>query len=432
MDTMNTNVLSGAEYRERQTDQSYRLRTRCFAIGAAAFFIASIGIHSARADVVTDWNAIAANLPIAAPPVMARVMAAMHGAVYDAVNSIDPQHTPYRFAVQAPAGASKEAAAAAAAHAVLSGMVPAQRQAFDAELAASLGTIPEGQAKTDGVAVGKAVGEKMLAWRAADGFNAKASDNPGSAPGVWQRTPPAMAPGALPQLGAMTPFVLKSADQFPAKARPALTGAEFARDFNEIKSLGARNSTARTADQTAVAIFWSGNEVPMLNAAARAAAQTKNLSVNDHARLFALLHMAGADATIAVFKIKYSQNYWRPVTAIRNAASTGNDGVAADPNWESLLITPPHPEFPSGHCIVTGANMQVLREFFGSDEVKFSYVAPHGLGTMRSYASFTQIEKEMEDARVWGGIHFRSTDMESSELGRKIGSHAVASHMRPR
>jgi hypothetical protein len=399
------------------------------AAGAAVLLIASSGV---RADVVTDWNAIAANLPIAAPPVMARVMATMHGAVHDAVNSIDPRFTPYRFAVQAPAGASKEAAAASAAHAVLTAMVPPQRAAFDAELAASLGKIPEGQAKTDGIAVGKAVADKMLAWRAADGFNAKASDRPGTAPGVWQRTPPAMAPGVLPQLGAVTPFVLKSADQFPAKARPALTSAEFARDFNEIKSLGGHNGTARTAEQTAVAIFWSGNEVPILNAAARAAAQGRNLSINDHARLFALLHMAGADATIAVFKIKYSQNYWRPITAIRNAASTGNPKLTADPNWEPLLITPPHPEFPSGHAIVTGANAQVLREFFGSDEVKFSYVAPHGLGTKRSYASFTQIEKEMEDARVWAGIHFRSTDVESSELGRKIGAYAVASHMRPR
>ena len=170
----------------------------------------------------------------------------------------------------------------------------------------------------------------------------------------------------------------------------------------------------------------------MLNAAARAAAQAKNLSLNDHARLFALLHMAGADATIAAFKIKYASNDWRPITAIRNAASTNNGKLIADSNWEPLLVTPPHPEFPSGHCIVTGASMQVLRDFFGSDEVKFSYVAPHGLGTMRSYASFTQIEKEMEDARVWAGIHFRSTDVESSELGRRIGSHAVASHMRPR
>ena len=397
-------------------------------VGATAWLVGP----AARADVVTDWNAIAAALPIAAPPVMARVMAAMHGAVHDAVNSIDPRYAPYRFAVQAPAGSSKEAAAAAAAHAVLAGMMPALRPAFDAELAASLGAIADGQAKTDGIAVGKGVAEKMLAWRAADGFNAKASDNPGTAPGVWQRTPPSMAPGVLPQLGAVTPFAIESADQFPAKAPPVLASAEFARDLNEVKSLGARNSSTRTADQTAVAIFWSGNEVPILNAAARAAAQARGLSVNEHARLFALLHMAGADATIAVFKIKYSQNTWRPITAIRNAASAGNREVTADPGWEPLLVTPPHPEYPSGHCIVTGAAAQVLREFFGSDQVKFSYTAPHGLGTTRSYTSFSQIEKEVEDSRVWAGIHFRSTDEASTDLGRKIGAYAITSRLRPR
>lgn len=408
------------------------LRRRSFAIGAAAFLIASASIHTARADVVTDWNATAAALPIVFPPVMARVLAAMHGAMHDAVNSIDPRYEPYRFPVPAAAGASKEAAAAAAAHGVLVGLVPAQKAAFETNLAASLAKIPDGQSKIDGIAVGKAVAEKMLAWRAADAFDAKMSDKPGTAPGAWQRTPPGMAPGVLPQLGAVTPFIMRSADQFPAKSRPALASAQFARDLNEVKSLGARNSTTRTADQTAAAIFWAGNEVPTLNAAARAAAQARNLSVNDHARLFALFHMAGADATIAAFKIKYSSNDWRPITAIRDAGSAGNSAVTAAADWESLLITPPHPEFPSGHCIVTGAAAQVLREFFGSDKVKFDYVFPPGLGLMRSYTSFSQIEKEMEDARVWAGIHFRSTDEESTELGRKIGAYAIANHMRPR
>ncbi len=406
------------------------LRKRSFVIGAA-FLIASAGIHTARADVVTDWNATGAELPIGAPPVLARVLAAMHGAMHDAVNSIDPRYQPYRFAVAAPAGASKEAAAAAAAHRVLVGLVPAQKAVFETALAASLAKVPDGQPKTDGIAVGTAVAEKMLAWRAADGFNAKAADKTGTAPGAWQRTPPGMVAGVFPQLGAVTPFVLQSSDQFPAKGRPALASAEFARDLNEVKSLGARNSTTRTADQTAAAIFWSGNEVPILNAAARAAAQSRNLSVNDHARLFALLHMAGADATIAVFKIKYANPGWRPVTAIRDAGSAANPDVTAASGWESLLITPPHPEYPSGHCIVAGATAQVLREFFGSDQVKFNYVYPLGLGSMRSFTSFSQIEKEMEDARVWAGIHFRSTDEHSTELGRKIGAHAIANHMRP-
>ena len=374
-----------------------------------------------------DWNATAAALPIAVPPVHARVMAAMHGAVYDAINSIEPRHDTYRFPVEAPAGASKDAAVATAAHAVLAALVPSQKAALDTALAQSLAKISDERSKADGIAVGKTVAERMLAWRAKDNFDAKAEDKPGTGVGVWQRTPPGLAPGALPQLGGVTPFMLKSVDQFAAKGRPALTSREFARDLDEVRRLGGRHSTERSADQTAVAIFWAGNEIPQLNAVARAISQARRLSMPENARLFALVHTAAADALIVSFRIKYQENAWRPITAIR----TGYGGVAPDPNWESLLITPPHPDYPSAHCIAAGAVAQVLRDLFGSDEVKFSYVFPPGLGMMRSYTSLAQIEKEMEDARVFAGIHFRSTDEHSTELGRRVGAYAVANHLRP-
>ena len=400
---------------------------RVFVAAVVATLCVSGAIGSARADAVMDWNATAAALPITVPPVHARVMAAMHGAIHDAINSIEPQHETYRFPVEAPAGASKDAAVATAAHAVLAALVPAQKAALDTALAQSLAKISEERSKADGIAVGRTVAERMLAWRAKDNFDAKAEDKPGTGVGVWQRTPPGLAPGALQQLGGVTPFTLKSVDQFAAKGRPALTSAEFARDLNEIKRLGGRHSTERTADQTAVALFWSGNEIPQLNAVARAVSQARKLSMHENARLFALTHTAAADALIVSFRIKYLENAWRPITAIR----AGYGGVASDPNWESLLITPPHPDYPSAHCIATGAVAQVLRDLFGSDEVKFSYVFPPGLGMMRSYTSLTQIEKEMEDARVFAGIHFRSTDEHSTELGRRVGAYAVANHLRP-
>jgi hypothetical protein len=399
---------------------------RTFAAAAVVLCFSSV-VDTARADAVMDWNATAAALPIASPPVMARVLATMHAAVYDAVNSIERRYEPYRFRIEASADASKDAAAASAAHAVLVALVPGQKPAFDAALVASLAQIPEGRVKVDGIAVGKSAADQMLAWRAKDNFDGKGQDKPGTAAGVWQRTPPGLAPGALPHFGGVTPFVLKSVDQFPAKGRPALGSNEFQRDLNEIKNLGGRYSTARTAEQTAVAVFWSGNELPQLNAAARAASQAKKLSPLENARLFALMHMAGSDTTIVAFKVKYTGNDWRPVTAVR----AGYGAIAGDPSWEPLLVTPPHPEYPSGHCIVTGAAMQVLREFFGSDQVKMDYVYPAGLGMLRSYTSFTQIEKEMEDARVWGGIHFRTTDEHSTELGRKVGSYAIATYLRP-
>ena len=221
--------------------------------------------------------------------------------------------------------------------------------------------------------------------------------------------------------------MLKSVDQFAAKGRPTLTSREFARDLDEIKRLGSRQSSERTADQTAVAVFWAGNEIPQLNAAARAASLARKLSMHDNARLFALTHTAAADALIVAFKIKYQENAWRPITAIR----AGYGDTPADPNWDSLLITPPHPDYPSAHCIAAGAVAQVLREFLGSDELKFSYLFPPGLGMMRSYTSLTQLEKEMEDARVFAGIHFRTTNEHSTELGRKVGAYAVANHFRP-
>ena len=398
-----------------------------FASAVVATLCLSGAFGSARADAVLDWNATAAALPIAVPPVHARVMAAMHGAVHDAINTIEPQHETYRFQVEAPAGASKDAAVASAAHAVLAALVPSQKAALDTALAKSLANIGDERSKADGIVVGRTVAERMLAWRAKDNFDAKAEDKPGTGVGVWQRTPPGLAPGALPQLGGVTPFALKSVDQFAAKGRPALTSGEFARDLDEIKRLGGRHSTERTADQTAVALFWSGNEIPQLNAVARAASQARKLSMHENARLFALTHMAAADALIVSFRIKYLANAWRPITAIR----AGHGRVAPDPNWESLLITPPHPDYPSAHCIATGAVAQVLRDLFGSDELNFSYVFPPGLGMMRSYTSLAQIEKEMEDARVFAGIHFRSTDEHSTELGRKVGAFAVANHLRP-
>ena len=400
---------------------------RPFAAAVVATLCLSGSIGLARADAVMDWNATAAALPIAAPPVHARVMAAMHSAVHDAINAIEPHHETYRFQVEASPSASKDAAVASAAHGVLIALVPSQKAALDAALAKSLANISDERSKADGIVVGRTVAERMLAWRAKDNFDAKAEDRPGTGAGVWQRTPPGFAPGALPQMGGVTPFILKSVDQFAAKGRPALTSGEFARDLDEIKRLGGRHSTERTADQTAVALFWSGNEIPQLNAVARAASQARKLSMHENARLFALTHTAAADALIVSFRIKYLENAWRPITAIR----AGYGRVAPDPNWESLLITPPHPDYPSAHCIAAGAVAQVLRDLFGSDEVNFSYVFPPGLGMMRSYTSLAQIEKDMEDARVFAGIHFRSTDEHSTELGRKVGAFAVANHLRP-
>jgi len=403
-----------------------RKRGRSCAAATFAALCLSGMIGPAHADTVTDWNATAAALPMAAAPVLARVMATMHGAMVDAIGAIEPRYEPYRFRVEAPAGASEDAAVAAAAHDVLVALAPSQKGALDAALAQSLARVHDERAKADGILVGERVAERFLAWRAKDNFDAKAEDRPGTRAGAWQRTPPGYEPGVLPQFGGVTPFLIESVDPDVAEGRPRLSSPQFARDLDEIRRLGGRRSTGRSAEQTAVAVFWTGNEILQLNAVARAVSQARKLSMPENARLFALVHMAAADALIVSFRIKYRENAWRPITAIR----AGSGGAAADPDWESLLVTPPHPEFPSAHCMTTGAVAQVLRELFGSDEVKVGYVYPPGLGMVRDYTSLTQLEREVEDARVYAGIHFRSTDRFSTELGRRVGAEAVARYPR--
>jgi hypothetical protein len=412
--------------------QEKRMNTATFQavllVGLAAFGWA----HPAQADVVTDWNQTAINAVVASGAggaVQARSMAIVHAAIYDAVNAIDRRHTVYAVDVKAPPGASLEAAAATAAYGVLSKLYWLQTAAFDVALEASLAAMPDGQSKTDGMAVGKAVAEKIVVLRGQDGSNANVAYTPGTGPGVYQLTPPALAAVAVPHWGTVQPFMLKHANQFPLEGPPALTSAEFAKDFGEVKSLGAKNATMRTRDQTDAARFWTISGVVTDNVAAQLVAAQRGNSIIENARLFALLNMAGADAYIACWEAKYRYNFWRPVTAIRNADSAGNAALAADPNWEPLLPTPAHPEYPSGHAVYSGATERVLQEFFG-DKVNFSLTNP-AVNITRTYQSFSQMGTEVVDARVWGGIHYRTSDVQAAELGRKVAEYGIQNVLRP-
>jgi hypothetical protein len=402
--------------------------TAVLLVGLAAFGWAP----PAQADVVTDWNQTAINVVAASGaggPVQARSMAIVHAAIYDAVNAIDRRHTVYAVDVKAPPGASREAAAATAAYGVLSKLYWLQTQAFDVALEASLAALPDGQAKTDGMAVGKEVADKFMAQRSKDGSNATVAYTPGTGPGVYQLTPPALAAVAVPHWGTVQPLMLKHANQFPLAGPPALTSAEFVKDFGEVKSLGAKNTTVRTRDQTDAARFWTISGVVTDNDTARQLSAHKGFGVVENARVFALLNMAGADAYIACWEAKYRYNFWRPVTAIRNADSAGNAALAADPTWEPLLPTPAHPEYPSGHAIYSGATERVLQEFFG-DKVNVSLTNP-AVKSTRTYQSLSQMGKEVVDARVWGGIHYRTSDVHGAELGRKVAEYGIQNVLRP-
>ena len=385
----------------------------------------------AYADAVTDWNQTAINAAASigiSTGVQSRIVAIAHAAMFDAVNSIERKYTKYAIEVSPPAGASAEAAAITAAHAVLTHLVPDEKQKLDAALNTTLANVADGAAKDAGAAVGREVAAKMIEIRSTDGIDAKVAYTPGTTPGVWQPTPQALTPAALTQFGAVKPFVLKSSDQFSMPGPPALASEAFARDMQEIQAVGARRSTSRTAEQSEVAIFWTVSTHMPFNAAARAAATKRGNSLVENARLFALLNMVGADSQIACWHWKYQVNFWRPVTAIRAADSAKNAALKSDPNWEPILTTPAHPDYPSGHASYGGAAAEVLKAVFGDDRVDVSFTWP-AFGVTRTYASFAQIDREIIDARVWGGIHFRKTD-EDSTAGQ-IGEYAVKTWLRP-
>jgi hypothetical protein len=276
-----------------------------------------------------------------------------------------------------------------------------------------------------GTALGQQIAEKLVALRSTDGAAMKVAFTAKSDPGLYQLTPPQSQPAILAQWGSVNPFVLRDRTGLDFKGAPAVTTAQFARDFDEVRSVGARNSTTRTADQTAAAIFWTVQTAVPWHAAARAASVTKGLSLSENARLFALLSVAGADSQIIAFEEKYNRPHWRPITAIRAAADLNIAALRGDIGWEPLLVTPPHPEYPSAHAIFSGAAEAVLRGFFGNDAVEISVTAPGPFGVTRSYRKFSELTAEVDNARVWGGIHFRSADADGSEIGRKISEVAL-------
>jgi len=382
----------------------------------------------ARADVITDWNLAATNATATiGSPAQARVLATAHAAAFDAVNAIQPRFTPYLKEFSAPAGASADAAAAAAMYTVLSAMVPAQKSAIEAAYQSILSKIAEGDARERSISFGTEIAKAYLEERSKDGMNVTAGYEPPVGLGQWRPTPPSNAPMVVPQLANVVPFTTKDFSFLKVQGPPALDSPAYFRDVDEVRRVGSRNSMTRTADQTASAIFWYISTPVPWEAAARAAAQKLNLPLVENARLFALMNMAGTDAYIACWQIKKKTNFWRPITAIREAT---ND---PDPLWEPLLGTPPHPDYPSGHNIYSGAMAEVLRRLISSDQLSFGTALLLPTGPLpRSWTSLSEAESDVMSARIWAGIHFRTADEHGIELGHAIAENAVSSVMRPR
>src|SRR5688572_13281339 len=328
------------------------------------------------ADVVLEWNSVALEvtktLPGAqiTPPRQLRMLAMVHGAVFDAVNSVERDHKPYLLKAKAARWASPEAAAAVAAHDVLVGLFPSKQTDFDNALTASLAGVPDGRAEDAGAAAGRAAAAAMLAARQDDGIDDPVTYTPGTGPEAWQPTPPGFAAPLLPAFATMEPFVIHSPRHFRAAPPPAITSDAFEQAFEEVKAIGSATSATRTADQSAIARYWAGplgtiQPPGHWNRIARTVATAEENSLAENARLFALLNLGMCDALIASFDTKYTYNYVRPVTAIRNAATDGNPDTAADPAWTPLLGTPGHPSYTSAHSTVSSAAATVLGGFFG-------------------------------------------------------------------
>jgi hypothetical protein len=331
----------------------------------------------------------------------------------------------------APPGTSAETAAAAAAYRASVSLFPTQTARFDAALARSLEGIPVGLPLIDGIVLGNSVATAILEWRRDDGSDRVVDYTPGTNPGDWQPTPPAFTAPLLPHWGGVTPFALTSGDQFRAAGPPALTSREYTAAFNEVKELGAANSTIRSAEGTEIALFWADPSPGHWNQIAAGVSEAQGLTLSQNARLFALLNLAGADAYIATWDTKYTYNFWRPVTAIRAADTDGNPDTLIDPDWTPLIPTPAHPSYSSGHSAYGAAAATALAGFFGTDGIAFTSTTPDLPGVTRSYASFSAAANENARSRLLGGIHWTFDNLDGLSAGRAVGEYVVANFLLP-
>ncbi len=400
------------------------------------------GVRTVPADTVTDWNLNfekAAKAAAQLPPIEMRSAAIVHTAIFDAVNGIAREYEPYFVTEAAPPGARADAAAIQAAYVTLKALYAAQSASFDAELADSLANLPGSQGNSVSIARGLAWGEHVanliLAWRRQDGFSTTLPGYfGGTAPGVWRSLPTATAPdGTLPaifpQLRYVLPFAMTSPDQFRPEPPFDLTSVDYANDVNEVEALGRVDSAVRTSDQTQLAKLWQATSIADLFRGVRPILP-QDASLDDNARLFALLSMAGCDALISVFDAKYTYNFWRPYHAVRLADTDGNPLTVADPTWTALVFAPRHQEYPSAHSIATGAFMRVLAGVLG-DEHPFLLSSTGFPNFTWTFDSFSDAAAQVQEARIWAGIHFRHSCHVGGAMGIALGDYILGNVLLP-
>ena len=433
-------------------------QTTAMAIGMGILWA---GSAFGAVDPVSNWNTVAVQASLAAGQngiTQSRTLAIVQVAVHDALNTIEPRYARYTFTGDGPRGASADAAIAAAARDAIIGAITVGALPFpgfgtpvlqamaasqvDAAYEAVLAGIPNGTPKTNGIMVGQSAARAILARRSTDGATTLVNYTPGTQPGEWQPTPnpvpadpPAPAdrlPALLPGWGQVTPFVLRRSTQFDPDGPPRLSGQRYTREYNEVKEVGDRNSTTRTAEQSSIARFWYEPSPAAWNRIARIVGESRGLNSWETARLLALLNVAMADGYIAGFQTKYELNFWRPVTAIRAGDTDGNPATVADPTWSSFLNTPAVPDYTSTHSVLGGASAEVLRRFFSNDDVSFTTTSGTPFaGITRSFTGFSQAAEENGLSRIYAGIHYRSAVEDGIRQGNRVGAYAFAHALRP-
>jgi hypothetical protein len=395
------------------------------------------------ADPIAAWNQISETAVKTAghpPPVAALDFAIVHLAIYDAVESIERRYEPYYTLVPGATG-SPSAAAAKAGHDVLIGLFPAQKATLDADYAnflAANGIDPLDPA----TAVGALAAANILALRADDGrFPLNPPPFLGKNDiGQWRPTPsllpgppPTLSPGLTPWVATVTPFTMHSDSQFRVGPPPDLASQQWADDYNETKTLGSLTSTTRTAEQTEIGYFWADSGPILWQNALRYISGTYLHDTGETARMFALVEAAMADAQISCWDSKYFYNFWRPITAIRLGDQDGNPATVVDPEWQPLINTPNFPEYPSGHADISGGVTHMLRLYFGTDELTFQMTTTTALAPQktRTFTRFSEAEREVINARVYVGFHYRNSDTTAAAQGRRVANWVFKHYMRP-
>ena len=384
----------------------------------------------AGADAITSWNKTGCDAVFAAQlltPPSIRVMAIMHTADYEAANAITGRYPVKLLTLEAPRDASVEAAIAAASRVVLLELVPTQKETIEASYARALAQLAADARRDAGVAVGERAAKAVLAMRADDGASTAESYRPQTTPGAYVST----TLPAVTQWPQRKPWLMSSAAQFRPGPPPALNSERYARDYNEIKAVGARQSATRSAEQTAIARFWTVTSPTIYHELVRGAVDTPARDLMRNARLFAALTQAMDDAIVAVFDAKYTYAFWRPITAIRNGDRDGNDATERDAGWLPFIETPMHPEYPCAHCITASTVATVLAADLDAGAAPLlTTTSPTADGAARRWSSLDAFVAEVGNARIYDGVHYRNSTEVGVDMGRKVGALAVAKFLR--